>query len=224
MIIKSNTKDYYDHQAYVWGGGDPSIQYIRKPLSPLTRGKYSSDLRRDSITIYGSGVNRLIRNDEYDVKYLAVVGKYYILFRKHRHILDPTPNAPYKLLTEFSNPDLYAWYNKNRENRHGIKFVKSGEFSEELVVISRKLDAPVFSFETCGGYSEGINIDPEVPHLGELGMASIIGPEQMYQDISYFLGNIMKESPDMMPPTKMSDKEKIVGHGFDLKQSFRHRV
>jgi hypothetical protein len=33
----------------------------------------------------------------------------------------------------------------------------------------------------------------------------------------------MKESPDIKPPVEIHDKDKITGHGFDLKQSFRHR-
>ena len=43
----------------------------------------------------------------------------------------------------------------------------------------------------------------------------------MYQEISYFIGNTMNESPDIKPPVEISNKDKISKAGFDLKNSFR---
>ena len=68
-----------------------------------------------------------------------------------------------------------------------------------------------------------IIIDKNIPILQEYGVNNYIQPEQLYQDIAYYVSNKMVTSPDLEVHDNMSDKEKIAQHGFDLKQSFRHR-
>ena len=68
-----------------------------------------------------------------------------------------------------------------------------------------------------------IVIDKNIPILQEYGINHYIQPEQLYQDIAYYVSNKMVTSPDLEVHDNMTDKEKIVQHGFDLKQSFRHR-
>jgi kynurenine formamidase len=58
--------------------------------------------------------------------------------------------------------------------------------------------------------------------LADLGLPRIYDAQQLYQDLSYFLGNQMHENPDTKPPVNISDKDRIAQHGFD-QQSFRHR-
>lgn len=65
-----------------------------------------------------------------------------------------------------------------------------------------------------------------IPNLSEIkGLAKVYTPEQIYQDISYWVTNVLNTSPDVQPAgaPPQTDKEKIVAHGLDLKQSFRHR-
>ncbi len=62
-----------------------------------------------------------------------------------------------------------------------------------------------------------------VPILKDIGFNHVQSPEQTYQDISYYMANVLRENPDVVPPVKIADKDRIVQHGFDLKQSFRHR-
>ena len=99
-----------------------------------------------------------------------------------------------------------------------------GVFSEKMLDISRQINTPVFTF-VYYPYRSGseIEVDENIPILSDLGFASLYSAEQTYQDISYFLCNIMNESPDMSKPNILSDKEKIVSHGFDNVISFRHR-
>lgn len=95
-----------------------------------------------------------------------------------------------------------------------------------LVKLSKELGTPIFEYD---GYDFGEyyimdgNMYNKIPNLQELGIASVYSPEQLYQDLSYFIGNIMKDNPDINPPVIIEDIHKITGHGFDLKQSFRHR-
>jgi hypothetical protein len=53
---------------------------------------------------------------------------------------------------------------------------------------------------------------------------SLISPQQMYQDLAMFMGNRMKDTPDVQPPVELNNRQKIVKAGFDLIQSFRHRI
>lgn len=45
--------------------------------------------------------------------------------------------------------------------------------------------------------------------------------EKLAQEISYCIGNIIIDKNS--PPVEVDNKIKILGHGFDLKESFRHR-
>lgn len=224
VLIKSQFKDYYDHVAYIYGGGDPSIQYIRNRLSPLD---YSDgSVRSQPITVPSKGIPKLPQYEyflNYYYKWLAVCGKLYLIIQTQLPI--PNGKSEYILFSEKDHPVLWDDVYKNRKRRspYGSRYDSIGQFSENVLELSRKLNAPVFSFGHS--FKEGcVDVDSEIPILGKIGFASIMSPEQLYQELSYFMGNVIKESPDVMPETKMTDKEKILGHGFDNRISFRHRV
>lgn len=224
MIIKSQFKDYYDYVAHVYGGGDPSIQYIRLPFTEISKPTYGS-LGRDGVDVITStdmlGFPRHLfaHNGKYEhhhLKWLSVNGYRYILVR-----IEPT--GAWQVLDEIKHPKLWGSLTQTCSwdgSRNTTPATYHACFDKELVLISRKLNAPVFTYCVGVGY---VSVDGEIPILKDIGFDKIANPEQLYQDISYFMGNIIKESPDMMPTTKMTDKEKIAQHGFDFKQSFRHR-
>ena len=99
-----------------------------------------------------------------------------------------------------------------------------------LVELCRAVGSPVFAVEGLsthgrrGGSKVQVRIAGQCPILQEVGMASVIPAFQMYQDIAYFVGNTMKSCPDTVPPVDVSNQEKIIKAGFDLKSSFRHRM
>lgn len=154
--------------------------------------------------------------EHHSLKWVSVNGYRYILVQIE-------PAGAWQVLDEIKHPKLwgsltqmYFW----GVDRNTTPATYHACFDKELVLISRKLNAPVFTYRLDDGF---VSVDGEIPILKDIGIDKLIPPEQLYQDISYFMGNIIKESPDMMPATKMTDKEKIQQHGFDLKQSFRHR-
>jgi hypothetical protein len=57
--------------------------------------------------------------------------------------------------------------------------------------------------------------------LANFKFASIIEPDEMYQNIYNFLG-WLKDNPE--PPNTQTNKDKIVAHGFDTKRSFRPQI
>jgi hypothetical protein len=101
------------------------------------------------------------------------------------------------------------------------------------IAISKKLDrfVPVFIIENCERlstsrrtydwrYEYEINVDV---HLDSLGFACMRSAEQAYQEIETYIVNVLRVNPDKAVPVQVADKDKINQHGFDLKQSFRHR-
>lgn len=219
MLVRSSFKDYYDHIGHVYGGGDPSIQYIRKRLREVEQGTE----RYSTFEVVQEGIRHTPYGDADNLKYkwLSVVGRYYLLVGT-KNDYDVTPD--WQIASFVLHPQLFKKIEKHRWFRGGESKNYVGEFSPKLVELSRKLNAPVFTFELSWKSKGALRVFVDVPILANIGMPKLVPAEQMYQDLSYFLGNIIKESPDMTPSSKMSDKEKIVGHGFDLKQSFRHRV
>jgi hypothetical protein len=57
-----------------------------------------------------------------------------------------------------------------------------------------------------------------VPILKEFPLPKYLGPGEIYSAISLFLG-WLNDNPEI--PNTQDDKEKILSHGFDLKNSFR---
>lgn len=84
---------------------------------------------------------------------------------------------------------------------------------------SIKNKLPVFLIRSDGRFK--LTVDEYVPNLGELGFGGILSPEQCYQELSYFIGNVLCDSPDLKLPCEINNEERIIAAGFDLKNSFR---
>lgn len=209
MIIKSKFKDYYDHVAFAYGGGDPKVVYDRKPieldkycsLPPLPKLPHIS-LPNTTHSTFG---------------WVCVVGKLYLIV-----FADPLDKGILFSREKHSHlVDGQSYNNRFYFSRIGISSIDeytTGFENKEALKICREIKTPVFL------YSQNTHIMESIPKLGEMGFASVMPPEQMYQDIAYFMGNTINESPDMLPPTTMTDKERVLQHGFDTKISFRHRI
>ena len=98
MKIKSTFKDYYDHVAHIYGGGDPKCVYVRMPFE----GKLTFQMKS---TFHGAFHGRFdLRWSEYrggispylSYKILVIAGKAYLLASKTEAGVLPTP---FKLFT-----------------------------------------------------------------------------------------------------------------------------
>lgn len=213
MKIYSRFKDYYDYVEHLYGG-DPKLIYSRD-----TVGFKSFSYYEDTHT-YPRFYSLYNEIGTYEYAGLSICGKFYILYRKaysfdeYKIVEDGFSNIEYgKHLTRYFN-------NLSRSN------YKKGIYYQCLDNASRECGQPVFLFKLDRGTSSGIfsiNIDNLVPKLGEIGIGSLIKPVQIYQDIAYYISNVINHGVDIHPPTQVQDKDRIVQHGFDLKQSFRHR-
>lgn len=221
MIIKSPFKDYYDFVAHQFGGGDPKVVYVRDRLKPL---REMGSLRiADPILVPHNGLeyeDRLPYSREIGVHYewLVVCGKRYLLKRES----GPGKDGKARICKDFlvRKKVKYRW----QEREHDFKPYSVGGGSKFFLELSQKIKQPVFKI--LGDYylnRRQVAIDSEIPILADTGIQSLVDPYQMYQDIAYFIGNTLIENPDIAPPVVVGEKDRIVAHGFDLKQSFRHR-
>lgn len=222
MRISSQFKDYYDYVAHLYGGGDPSILYLRNRLSPLSDFGTPTEVTVKHSDVFGlpNPYHKSSPSSFWMFKWLAVCGKYYLLVSKVNY--GEVDYAPWEILDKKKHQNLFERLTGTRRfDPPKPENYWVGNFQPGLVELSRKINAPVFTFSP---WRDGtVHVDGEIPILADLDFHRFYHPDQMYQELSYFLGNVIKESPDMMPATNMTDKEKISQHGFDIKQSFRHR-
>lgn len=237
MKIISKRKDYYDWVAGKYGGGDPRVVYDRrydtKLSGELISMKYEATHRGiHSYSPKAAHKDLACEGYDYETKYCIVAGKGYLLVRNTcknqswRAALSPDdeyfqeetwqPREPKKYI---SRP--WGWREAREE---WVGRILNPQVSDCLLEASIALQRPVFVISSAARHYDraSIAIEYEVPNLGELGFASAIPAEQMYQELSYFVGNTMQFSPDTAPPVEVSNSDKITQHGFDLKRSFRH--
>jgi hypothetical protein len=226
MKIKSRFKDYYDYVAHAYGGGDERVTYVREPL----KDEQLEILSDDRFDIVGPGLSEFKTRE----KYLVVNGLVYVLIST---ITKEGLIGPYKLFTEQNFGEELGQlrtryrYGYDRYNKEGTPEYWARFFAKEsdtALVVSKLIQQPVFLINYVGyDYTikkYRISIDKNIPVLSEYGIPHHVQPEQLYQDIAYYVSNKMVSSPDLEVHDNMTDKEKIVQHGFDLKQSFRHRT
>jgi hypothetical protein len=228
MKISSQFKDYYDHVAHMYGGGDPKILYLRNRLGTMER--YSTDAFVTGLDIEQKGLptahdDEIMRKWRYDSKWLAINGKLYLILNKVAGMYEAPIPENWTVLNEQRHPEIWTYLHTSRwtwrRDANEEKFI--GREMPEVLELSRKVSAPVFTFESSPRHNN-VKVDGNIPILSTMGIPALIPAEQLYQDIAYFIGNTMKGSPDMMPAIVQTDKEKIAAAGFDLKASFRHRV
>lgn len=236
MKIKSNFRDYYDYISEQYGGGDPKTVYIRHTVEDAPVNEEILHRLRKNVS---SWPDFEYEGKVIETKFLACAGKLYFIHRSVDDIgnfyKDPlnsgkTPKqGSWKV---FSDQDVerYIEYMKggpryiNRTSR--LEEYKSlhGKEISEVVEISKVLDAPVFIFANeLFAMGPRIILNKHVPSLASMGMQDFVEPQTMYRDIEFFINNVLRSSPDLAPPVKVADKDRIVQHGFDLRQSFRHR-
>lgn len=231
MKIQSQFKDYYDHVAHIYGGGDPKVLYLRNRLGEVE--KFHSDIFVKGLHFTQSEIpdtrfETLIREFQHKAKWLAIAGKLYLILTPYTPFATLRAPAPenWTVLNETRHSQVWEYLHAHPRRRYSwahneVTINYLGYEIPAVLELSRKVNSPVFTFTVDRG---NVQVDGNIPILSTLGIPALISAEQIYQDIAYFLGNTMHGSPDTMPAVKMTDKEKISAAGFDLKQSFRHRI
>lgn len=234
MKILSKFKDYYDYVAHQYGGGDPKITYVRKNFSNKeSYVKIPSSLRKEINTFLPylpKSHNQPFNNMHIEFKLLVVCGKSYLTVSRGKNSnYDVYTYGEYTIINTVDHSDIVdAICNKKQRWMFDYTQYKISDLvgvtSPVLIEISRLIKAPIFfitNYLSDGDYI-GVEIDMKCPILKNTGIASIVSTETMYQELSYFVGNMLYDTPDAKPPVEISNMDKISKAGFDLKKSFRN--
>lgn len=207
MKISSNFVDYYDYLTHVYGS-DPLIFYLRRNLKEFRT--FNIPIKWEDTPYFPSYSFEDVRDH---IKYygLSVMGFFYLV--KAEGVLNNVK------MTLDLNPRVHRW-SKKMAYTAGTKYAF-------LDKIAKDIKQPVFFFEINRGASSLNNAHVEVldilPNLSVFDFASIIPAEKIYQDLSYYIANIINDGIDIKPPSEIANNDKILQAGFDLKKSFRHR-
>jgi hypothetical protein len=220
MKIISKFKDYYDWVAQRYGGGDPLNTWSR--LDFLVRHYHGESVFDTPETTYHGVVNHSwgtpTDNYGWNLTFCVLNGRPYPLVNYwETDRLGITHVQPKRLLRE---GDAFLDFYRQTRGHHTKKEEQIQSWlnpkeSHLLLKVSRELQQPAFIIRGRE------LIEGKLPRLGELGFAALFSAEQMYQNLSYFVGNYLRESADLKPPVTISDRDRILQHGFDLKKSFR---
>lgn len=219
MKIISKTKDYYDFVQHVYGS-DNTVIYDRDAEFP-TNIKFhelgvseldipvSDGSRTGSFHYYSGGVGEIIYN-------VVICGKIYKV--KHtKTCFSYTSNKP-----DINTYDVLSDYIRKRWD--GEYRYTQGEHIPAFDLISRYIKQPIFMYERVHRYGKNyVEISDQIPNLTLMGFGKLLEPHLLYQDIEFYISNVINHGVGINPPVVISDKEKVIKHGFDVKQSFRHR-
>lgn len=167
------------------------------------------------IVINGKVINTLFitdeKNNQFIKKNLTPEDAFIELINYCENI--PLKYMPYSI-NKLSDKD----FNKYKNFKYNIKTYSDVDFTQ----LHKELNNPIIFIHSNGyGYSVKKEYYTNLP-LRYFGILDALGSiEELAQNISYCIGNIISDNNS--PPLKVDDKFRIMGHGFDLKQSFRHR-
>lgn len=252
MKVISQWRDYYDHVAHMYGGGDPKVIYNRDYVVPdriFDGSRHEDNLEVNRVwtpdipfvmELVHDGIKH-VQIHEFNA--LIVMDRMFLLersgdasdfgslvhVRKDWHITSRTilnfqMGGPRPLLKDgeslsdkvphYEHRRMNEMMNEPKNDRH--RYVQGTKFTgaRDLCLFAK---APVF---VVHGNRSPI-IMGRTPKLSALGLAAHIEPQQLYQELAMFVGNVL--NPVEQPPSMMKDIERVSSHGFDKKISFRHR-
>jgi hypothetical protein len=236
MIIISPFKDYYDFLVGKYGR-DEKVVYNRGNAkeTQFSNSKFYNTkpkILHEVLNTTCDGFNNQHLAENYNCNILAICGKLYFLKIKVKDTIYPINNwSKYSVITTEDLEDdhlyrkiigcLYSSYYYFRKNNNYKKEVESklyGVYDKNLLKISCQIKNPVFLI-IDKNYYDTIILE-KTPILKDIkGISGLLSPDVIYQEISYFIGNVLNQPKEEV---KISDKSKILKAGFDLKTSFRN--
>lgn len=247
MKIQSKFSDYYDYVEYLYSpeGGDPENTYDRRikttsvsvvgniPDFPLPLPGFFSPTR-GQLKVRSVHKSNHWTFFPWRFKWCFVAGKLYLTVGEASYDVDDWGNGSggnlsrFRLMTKDHPSMKYLREGASWKSKRLDPLSLNPVPSETCHLVAKEV-GPVFMISEAraieyyhgrGKYRYDIVLVDQVPNLGQLGFASITSPEQMYQNIAMYMGRL-KDNPDSSPPASISDKDRIVQKGFDLKTSFR---
>lgn len=216
MRIISSWKDYYDIGMQF--GLDSGVTWVRE----TEEAKALPGLSSDWFYEYRLG------SKNYCVAYLALCGKIHPIHGEEGGIYTkPNPDlfsnsyeGAVERFEKFKNEKV-----RNPENPYEGYFLKKFKYEIEAFIakpchdLHLLYDCPVLLFsEKCIDRRRQITVT-KCPVLRDLGFQRVKDPYTLFQEIETYISNNMCQKQN--PMVVLSDKSKIIKHGFDYKTSFR---
>ncbi len=120
----------------------------------------------------------------------------------------------YELIETSSYPSVFVLANESNTVEYWLSHnsTKLGVELPQMVTLSKSINKHCFIISNK-------HIITAHPNLVDLGFSKIKDPMQVYLETVDFISRHLSSKPEVA--AKQTNKEKIVGHGFDLKTSFR---
>lgn len=215
MKIISKEKDYYDYVAHQFGGGDPKLILNR------TKFEIPKELQLDTNIIkWDINLRFTPYSDAIEYAWLVLLGKLYLVYYCNK-------NQDWKLAV--NNEQILNIVLKKQLFFYTITMADIYENkSDSAIDLCKDLNKPYFIIKPIYGNlrkfyrtNSILYMFPKWQNLGNIGFTKLISPEQMYQNISLFVGQYLY-SPEVIDI--VDNDIKIENHGFNLKTSFRPNI
>jgi hypothetical protein len=232
MKIRSKFKDYYDHVGQRFGE-DPDVVYSRGRIKsegyevdpPRYRGRHMTS-GRSSFHHYLRPRDSQRDRTLYSLELLAAGELVFPVVRMAQRTSDDVNRVVSGVVSyrHLDEPTLQWIQGYSPDNKYYDEELLWHIFHEELTKFRPNLEkaqvdlqAPVFLYGEKGIYER-------VPILREHGIPALVSAQQMWQNVYSIIVNRLRKNPDKAPPVAISERDRIVKAGFDLKTSFRHPV
>ena len=212
-LIGNGKKDYFDFLIHQYGV-DPLVVLDRRPIGEFIT-KYG-DAYYANVTIDDKYAQRcsLILVETPDSTYWRDRYVHYFLVLNGKKYPLVQTKTGFTLVNASNVVVEKGWFTKKSTKE--IRDYYYPKESSLLIELSKELKRHCF---IIGPNSTVRGI---VPNLNDIGMPKIIHAQALYlETVDFISKHLAKEVEVSIPQT---NKEKIVGHGFDIKTSFRGKL
>lgn len=225
MRILSKFKDYYDFAQPYYDGGQNAVTFVREKKF------YEKDFDEFLIKDFSANdrISWNLSQQYFDFPEIneawtrhVLISQYYIaiadqLVSFHKITPDDFRRENYFYSTE-RGVDTYL-INKYRLNKRTIPEILKTSDYKKIVELQQEYQTPIV-LVSLDFSNKKIKIEAN-PSLMEYKINHLLGDsKQIYQEIEMWLTNNNNKPIE----STITDKEKIVSHGFDKKTSFRHPI
>lgn len=244
MRINSKFKDYYDYIGHKFGQ-DPDVVYNRGPIPKAEEYQFgyrpdllwrSSFIERQNC-LYWVVEDLFRKNSETsdptikDQFLYVCAGELIFPYIQREIFREEWDQNAKKMVSGLSTIEhiqvsegiVRQYLGAGWEGERAISRYEAGleKLKRGLPEIQRELNAPVF--EIYRGFN-GVHVSQYPPRLADFDIPSRVSAQDMWQNIYSTMTNVLRKNPDKEPPVKISNQDKIVKAGFDLKTSFRNPI
>ena len=225
MRILSKFKDYYDFAQPYYDGGQNSVTFVReqksyeKDVNTFLVKDFSGDQRiswrHPQAYIDFPEVEEALGGSTHAEQYFIAIADQLVSF--HKITPDFQADAEDFYFSTERGVKVFT-INRYRSNKHTIPEILKTSDYKKVVELQQEFGSPIILIHFGSNKKIKIVVNP---NLMEYKINHLLGDsKQIYQEIEMWLTN----HNNKVVESNITDKEKIVSHGFDKKTSFRHPI